>query len=64
MRVQDWCYHQPIVIARGSEDWDAPDGELNDGKWELPSHIPRIQLHGFKLVPNCEYGFYYTPTYS
>ena len=54
MRVQNWCHRRRVVVARGSEGWDALDEELSDGEWELPSHVPPIRLggsKGFKPAP-------------
>ena len=52
--VQSWCNRCRIVVARGSDGWDALDEELSDGEWELPSHVPPIRLggsKGFKPAP-------------
>ena len=54
VRVQNWCHRRRVVVARGSEGWDALDEELSDGEWELPSHVPPIRLggsKGFKPAP-------------
>ena len=54
VRVQNWCHRRRVVVARGSDGWDALDEELSDGEWELPSHIPPIRLggsKGFKPAP-------------
>ena len=32
-----WCHRRRVVVARGSECWDALDEALSDGEWELPS---------------------------
>jgi len=54
VRVQNWCHRRRVVVARGSEGWDALDEELSDGEWELPSHVPPVRLggtKGFKPAP-------------
>ena len=32
VRVQNWCHRRRVVVARGSEGWDALDEELSDGE--------------------------------
>jgi len=54
VRVQNWCHRRRVIVARGSEGWDALDEELSDGEWELPSHVPPVRFGtnmGFKPAP-------------
>jgi hypothetical protein len=46
LRVQNWCHCRRVVVARGSEGWDALDEELSLCKWELPSHVAPIRIAG------------------
>jgi len=48
VRVQNWSHRRRVVVARGSEGWDALDEELSDGEWEPPSHVPPIRFDGSK----------------
>jgi len=67
VRVQNWCHRRRVVAARGSEGWDAPDEDLGDGDWELPSHVPPIRFGGsmgFKPAPASMPPIIHPPTVS
>jgi hypothetical protein len=46
VRVPHWCHPPRVVVARGSEGWDALDEELSPCEWELPSHVSPIRIAG------------------
>ena len=61
------CRTGVTAVARGSDGWDAPDEELSDGEWELPSHVPPIRLggsKGFKPTPASMPPVMHPPTVS
>jgi hypothetical protein len=65
--VQNWCHRRRVVVARGSEGWDALDEELTPGEWELPTHVAPIRIAGsmgFKPAPASMPPIIHPPTVS
>jgi hypothetical protein len=65
--VHNWCHRRRVVVARGSEGWDALDEELSPGEWELPSHVAPIRIAGsmgFKPAPGSIPSIIHPPTIS
>jgi hypothetical protein len=61
------CHHRRVVVARGSEGWDALDEELRPGEWELPNQVAPIRIAGsmgFKPAPASMPPVIHPPTVS